>query len=254
MHRMTQLFVAASIALAALLVAPAVAGAQASSAATPTADTSEATYEVQVWPEGDPGITVLIVGVRLPETTQLPATVRIPLPDEAQVFWAGETFGGSIEDDLPRPFSIVAGEGGSSVELTLEETLTAQYDAYYRAMNIDRGDFSVTVDWVQTEPAAAVSFAVRIPTATENVTIEPDPPGSPQENLMGERLYTLTPISVGLGDTTQVEVAYSRPELGGGTQEFPIIPVLGGALVLAVVVLLIAVLRQGRRQADDVEE
>jgi len=121
-------------------------------------------------------------------------------------------------------------------------------------MEIDRGEFSVKLDWVQTEPAKDVSFAVRIPTSTENIKIEPDPPGSPQENLLGEKLFTLAPVKLVPGEATVISVAYSRPELAGGTKDFPLIPVLGGALAVAIVVLLIAIVRQGQRTAGDIDD
>ena len=210
-------------------------------------DTSDSVYEVQLWPEGDPSLAFVIVTLTIPDDTPLPATVRLPFPDEAQISWAGEVFGGDVMNDAPRPADHVEGVGGSSLEITLEETYTAQYDAVYRAMDVDNGVFSVMMDWVQTEPAAEVSFAVKVPPAVEDIVIEPDAPGSPQESLLGERLFTLTPQLLQPGDSTQVSVSYSRPELAGGTQEFPILPALGVAVVIAIVALLIVLARQSSK-------
>lgn len=216
-------------------------------------DTTDMTYEVQLWPEGDPGIAILICGIRLPEGTPLPATVRMPVPPEAELSWAGEIVGDDVSQDIPREVTLVQGVGGNSVEMTLEETLTAQYDAVYRAMNVDDGRFSVVLDWVQTEPAAQVSFAVKIPPSVEDVDISPDPPGTPRENLRGERLFTLQPLALAPGQATQITAKYTRPELAGGTQSFPLLPVLGGALGLAVVILLVVVARQASSTAHEEE-
>ena len=223
-----------------LLAAPAVATAA-------PFDTSDSVYEVQLWPEGDKGLAFVIVTLTIPDDTILPATVRLPFPDEAQISWAGEVFGGDMTADVPRSATNVEGVGGSSLEITLEETYTVQYDAVYRAMDVDDEVFAVALDWVQTEPAREVSFAVKVPPAVEDIVIVPDPSGSPQTSLMGEKLFTLMPLALQPGDTTQISVSYSRPELAGGTQEFPILPVLGIAVVIAVVALLIVLARQSSK-------
>ena len=248
MHTRIKSMILAMCAVSMLLAVPAVG------IAAPF-DTSDSVYEVQLWPEGDPGLAFVIVTLTIPDDTPLPATVRLPFPDEAQISWAGEAFGEDIVADIPRPADRVEGVGGSSLEITLEETYTAQYDAIYRAMDVDNEVFSVTLDWVQTEPAKEVSFAVKTPPAVEDIVIEPDASGSPQTRLMGEKLFTLMPLALQPGDTTQVSVSYSRPELAGGTQEFPILPVLGVAVVIAVVALLIVLARQSSRaRAHDEDE
>jgi len=256
MHRIARLVsLIASLCFAGMLL-PMPAFGQASSATTttPLVDSSDLTYEVQLLPEAESRISVLIVGIHLPLDTELPVRVRMPLPPEAEPFWAGEVFNEAAYEDIKRAHTIVEGVGGDSLEITLETTHTAQYDAYYRAMDVVNGTFNLQLDWIQTEPAKNVSFAVRIPTSTEDIAIEPDPPGSPQENLFGERLYTLAPLTLAPGDETQVSVSYVRPELAGGTDEFPLLPVIIGVLVVAIVVLVIAIVRQGRDQAAETEE
>ncbi len=218
-------------------------------------DTSDSVYEVQLWPEGDPGLAFILVSITIPEDTPLPATVRLPFPDEAQISWAGEVRGSDVYEDIPRPADAVEGVGGTSLEITLEETYTAQYDAVYRAMDVDGGRFSVTLDWVQTEPAREVSFAVKVPPAVEDITIDPDPPGSPEESLLGEKLFTLKPMELSPGDSAHISVSYTRPELAGGTKEYPVLLILIIAVVAVVVALLIVLALQSyKRRSQQYEE
>lgn len=213
-------------------------------------DTSTSRFEVQFWPEGDPASSVLIVSVTLPEDTELPATVRLPLPAGATVTWAGEIIGGAIENDILRPHQFVEGVGGQSVELTLEQTLTAQYDASYLPVDVDGGDYAIALDWVQSEPSDTTDFSVRLPGTVADIEIAPTPVGSPQVNPGGERLYSLSPIPLELGDTQVLSIDYARPELGGGTPDGnTILPWLLGALAVAVVVLLLAIVLNNRKSS-----
>jgi len=241
MHRLLRLTLVSAVLVLALITPVVALGA--------AADTSEARYEVQFWPEGEFDSSVLIVSMQLPEGTPLPATVRLPLPVGAQVTWAGEIIGQEISNDILRPHTFVDGVGGQSIEFTLEETLTAQYDANYLPMEFDDGDYSVVLDWTQAEPAAATDFAIRLPGTVADTVIDPAPVGDPQINAQGERLYLLSPAQLEPGETQSVSVEYSRPELSGSTDSGgEIILWLLAGLVVAVVVLAAAVVISGRKQ------
>ncbi|MDZ4064339.1 MAG: hypothetical protein U1E22_06675 [Coriobacteriia bacterium] len=180
----------------------------------------------------------------------LPATVRLPIPEGSTVYWSGEIFGGDVAGDIGRQFRVVPGEGGDSAEITLEETRTAQIDVTYKQLDIRRGKYSLVLDWVQTEPCKDVSFSVRIPGSVTGLTLEPDAPGSPQTNVMGERLYTLTPVALKPGEKFPVKVTYSRPELAKSTPPATIILwVISGLLVVAIGALAVVIVRQRRGSA-----
>ncbi len=210
----------------------------------------DVTLEVQLMPEAEPGTNVLIVGVKLPEGTPLPATVRLPLPAGARVFWAGEVTGGSPQDDLLREFTIVEGVGGQAIEFTAEETLTVQYDATYGIMNISGNDITTSLQWLQTVATGEISFGVRIPPRNVDVRLRPDASGPPQTNSAGESLYTLTSVRLEPGSEYAVSVAYRRAGItaspGSGSL---LMPVLLGALAVAVVALFV-VARSQRVRAD----
>jgi hypothetical protein len=244
MLRSHRLLLSFALAFAFVALTPAIALGQ-------LVDTGTSRYEVQIWPEGDPARSVLIVGIRLPEDTPLPATVRLPVPDGATLTWAGEILGGDLDDDIPRAVEYVDVEGGQSVEFTLEETVAAQYDADYLPLQVRNGDYSLEVDWVQTEPAESVNFAARLPATVTDIEIDPTPVGSPQVNQTGEQLYSLSPIELAPGDSQVVEIRYSRPELGGGgSSGGGIIPWLIGAFALAVIALIAALVISRRRRGE----
>jgi hypothetical protein len=227
----------------ASVFAPATAAAQA-------VDTGTSRYAVQFWPEGDPQGSILIVSLTLPEGTPLPATVRLPLPAGAQITWAGEIIGGDISNDILRPHTFVEGAGGQSIELTLEETLSAQYDASYVPLEVSGGDYDITLDWVQTEPAEATDFAVRLPGTVTDISLDPVPVGDPQTNPAGERLYTLSPVTLAPGQAQTVRVSYSRPELAGsGSGVEGIMPWLLAALAAAVIALAAAIVVSRRKKS-----
>lgn len=228
----------------------------ATAAAAPVS-LEDATVEVQLWPEGEPGVSVVIAAVRLPESVQLPATVRIPVPPDAVVTWAGEISGGGVESDIQRTHKIVETEFGQAVEFTVEQTRTVQYDATYRVMDVSGDRYSVTMDWVQSVPSKDVAFGILVPAGVDEVEVSPDPPGTPARNMLGESLYSLTPLQLAPGESTSVSVSY-RKLVGAtstGSTEFPLLPVLLAVFAVAVAALIFAVLRSNasrvRLDADD---
>lgn len=208
---------------------------------------ADVTLEVQLMPEVQQGTNGLIVGVRLPVGTTLPATVRLPLPEGANVFWAGEITGGPIEQDIQRDFTIVDGVGGQAVEFTVETTTSVQYDAMYGNVSIAGSEANTALVWRQTVDTGSIAFGIRLPSGTELVV--PDPPAPPVMNAAGERLYALMPIGLEPGAETTLAVTYRA--VGGavaGEGQSPVIYFLFMALVVALVGLVLAIFAQRKRQ------
>jgi hypothetical protein len=228
-----------ALAGVALLLPAAVQAQPVSLAGTP--------LEVQVWPGGEMGYTLLIVTGHIPEDTPLPATVRLPLPEGAEVVWAGEILGGAVADDPAREFTVVEVENGQALEMTAESTRTVQYEAVGPALSVVDGMTTSVFEWVQTVPTGDVVFSVRIPASAGTVEIDPIPVGSPRVNDAGERLYTLRPAVLAEGQTFTVTSAFGPLGAGGSTgSEFPLVWVLLGFLALAVAALLLVIARQRR--------
>jgi len=208
---------------------------------------ADLTLEVQLMPEIQPGTNGLVVGVRLPADTVLPVTVRLPLPEGANVFWAGEITGGPMEQDIQREFTIVEGVGGQAVEFTAETTTTVQYDAMYGRVGIAGNEARTALVWRQTVDTGPISIGIRLPPGTE--LVEPDPPAPPVMNAAGERLYSLMPIGLDPGTETSVAVTY-RAVAGAaaGEGQSPLRYLIFMGLVIAVVGLVLAILGQRKRQ------
>lgn len=208
---------------------------------------------VQFWPEGETSTNVVIVGAELDSKVPLPATVQLPLPDGATVFWAGEVIGPDASSDIQRDFKLVDGVGGKLVEFTAETTRAVQFDATIGAVEIKGDDILTELNWTQSAPSKSVSFAVRVPAAVEDVRITPEAPGEPQMNSVGETLYTLADQVLEPGEESKVEVAYKRAGTATTSEEPQILPILLGLLVVAVLALVVAFAVQKRKGASDTE-
>jgi hypothetical protein len=246
MRRVRWLIVASLFA--SLAFAP--VGAQA---AAPLADGDT---DVQLWPGAQPGQLIVIVSVTLPETTELPATVRIPVPDGMRVDWAGEILAeGDAANDPQRGFTLGQGEGGQYAELELSESRMGQIELSGLALAVDGSVSSATLRYVQTVPTGVVSFSVRVPAGASSVIIEPAPALEPSRNATGESLYTLPSFELEPGAAQSVSVSYSSGQAtaqstGAGGISSTLIGVLVALLVGAVILLAVVLKRQrGTKQS-----
>jgi len=213
----------------------------------------DTTIFVQFWPEGETDTNVVIVGVELDSKVPLPATVQLPLPEGATVFWAGEIVGPDASADLERPYKVVDGADGRLVEFTVETTRAVQYDATVGAVTIEGDEILTSLDWTQSAASKAVSFAVRVPAAVEDVRVDPEAPAAPQMNSVGESLYTLADQVLQVGDTSKIEVAYKRAGTGTAPQGPGALPILLGLLAVAVIALVAALALQNRKRSSGEE-
>ncbi len=210
------------------------------------------TIQIQLGMEAASGSNYLIVGGTLPTDTPLPATVRLPLPEGAEVVWAGEIVGSTPAGDIERPYTIVDGQGGRAIEFTLDTYRSFQYDAAYGPV-IPAGQFDISLlmSWRQTVASRDVSIGVRIPANATDIVIEPAPVGEPlRDAATGDELYVLPGLTLGLGDKTSVSISYARGGAldSGSAGGSPIVLILVGLLVLAVVALVFVWRAQARRR------
>lgn len=201
---------------------------------------------VQLWPEGEPGTNVVIIGAQLPEGTTLPATVQLPIPEGSTVYWAGEIVSPDATADIERDYTIVDTGNGKAAEITIETTLSVQVDVTYGTIEIDGNDLVSKFQWMQSVPSSGTMFSVLIPRETGDVIIEPAAPGEPRENEAGERLYTLSPAVLQPGSTYPITVTYRRAGVSGDATSSipPVLWVVGALLAVAVIALLVALARQ----------
>jgi len=238
------------LALTFAIAAPASAFAAKAPAAGGTLDT-------QAWPEN--GTLVVVTALTIPETTKLPATVRIPVPSGAQIQWAGEVLGGDPAADPGREYAIKKSPaGGEYAEFTAETTRSVQLDSYLSVVKTEGARVSAQFDWVQSVTAPSETFSMRVPKGATNVELAPKPSGDAETNDAGETLFSGDTMTLDAGSTTLVSIAYTT---GGAA---PAAPAAGGSgrsllyfifatLVVVAGVLLVVIVKQRERGrvADD---
>jgi hypothetical protein len=247
------LALAASPALAfGATATPVPAAAASAPVATP------ANMQVLLWPSAAGAL--LIVGVEVPTSTPLPATVRVPLPAGATVTWVGELSGGSADTDPEREYTIADGTGGKVVVFRLEKYHSCQIEASCAPPQAIGGKTVSTLDWVQSSPSPLTHFAIQVGPEAANVTIDPASPGAPETSPEGESLYSVASKQMKPGDTFTMTVAYvlgaqaatpAKTALGGGTTA--LLVVLGVLLAAAITGFLVIAARMRRAEHSEVE-
>jgi hypothetical protein len=207
--------------------------------------------DYQIWMAPEPGKAIVLVSSTIPQTVELPATVRIPIPAGMTVEWAGELGGGDASSDIERPYTVGEGSGGQYAEFEIQQFRQAQIDVSGKTIPVGVGEVKASFGFVQAVPSDQAGFSVRVPAGASNVKITPKPVGNPETNQAGESLYTLAGKQLKLGDTTTIEVAYkvgAATSSGGGSGATgTVVAVLVFGLLLAVVALVVALRRSRAR-------
>ncbi|HZL04873.1 MAG TPA: hypothetical protein VFE45_05560 [Coriobacteriia bacterium] len=228
MRRLSSLFVLA--VLCGTLLFPSAAFARVSE------------YQVQYTPRGASGTGQLIVNVVLSPETELPATVKVPLPVGATVVWSGEIVGPDPTADPFREAVVTAAEGGLIATFTMEQVRVAQVEANLPAPSVSGDEVTAALNWVNTGEEGTYTFAVVLEAGARDVAITPAPVGDPARNDAGETLRTLMPVRLATGQEFSVDVRYGLGGEGatGNTTSTALVIVavlLGIALVGLLVVL-----------------
>lgn len=255
-----------AIALLALMVlAPAsaawaaettpAAGAEASATPVGAKKVQPSLVDVQLWTEDGGRTSLVVVGV-IPTSTPLPATVTLPVPKGAVVQWAGEVFDDSTKDTGRQP---VFSPDGLSLTITTENSYNVQYEAQYAPYTDKGGRRYAKLAWVQTVPAAAEQFAVKVPAASDDVRVKPEPAGEPFTNGTGDKLYQLRPVTLDVGGKYELSADYRAgyPEVETPKSPFDyVLPVTLGLLGVAVVGLVVVAYRSrsGASAGEDEDE
>lgn len=220
------------------------------------------TLEVQLWPDDQqvPGsaskFTSLVVTAEFPSAVKLPATMRVPLPDGAQVQWVGEVFGGDPKNDVERSFRTGKGTGGGYIDVTLQQGRMLQYEALWEPTGVEADKRLASLKWVQSVPTGAIRFAVKTPAYARELTMTPAPAAPPRSNQQGEQLYTSAPVTLDVGKSITLSLQYAAgiapvaPPAGSNVGT--LVPVLLGALL--IVLVAIALLLRQRSGTSENEE
>ena len=123
---------------------------------------------VQVGVDPAQGTVVVIVGVTLGNAAPLPARVRVPVPANSAIVWAGEILGGDPGADPQKEYTLATGEGGGQyAEFTLTGSHQGQIEVNAGVLPTGQS-VSAKTTFVQSTPSNTTAFAVRMPSgATE---------------------------------------------------------------------------------------
>lgn len=221
-----------------------------------SAGSPAAAIDVQMWPTEADGSSV-IVSADLPADAKLPFTVRLPMPAGIKVTWCGEVFGGDPSQDTEAPYTIGDGQGGKVLVVTATKARRVQYEGTLTSPVQTGERFETVLEWVQSAPSGDQHFAVKAAATAGDMRIEPAFQGTPQQNAQGERLYSLPTQKLSVGSPFKVTVSWKTVLPGSvGTGATPrggasdvVLFVLIGALVVAIVALVVVASRQRRATA-----
>ncbi|MBN2404592.1 MAG: hypothetical protein JXE06_03335 [Coriobacteriia bacterium] len=203
--------------------------------AVPTvAQASVLEYQMQLMPVGDNGLSQMIVSVILTADTELPATVKVPLPTGASLLWSGEIVGEDPTLDPYREATVTAVSGAQMVEFVLSESRVGQVEADYLPPTRSGNDVSSSLQWINTGEDAPLLVSVRLEPGVSDVSISPSPSGDPISNEVGETLYALESVTLAAGEALDISVSYT---LGGASS----VGWVSTALIVAVALLLVAI-------------
>lgn len=240
----------AVLTVALCMIAGVALAAETATAAPDSVPLVPGAVEVQLWPGAQSGTTVLLVSTEVSSSVALPVRVRIPLPEEFELQWAGEISmtGG---EDVERDPVLGKTEHGAYVEFILTGSRVGQIDATGRLYAGEGGASTARMGWVQSVEAESVSFSVRIPAGATGLAIEPEPQGSPAVGEEGDLLYALGAGKPDAGDAQYVSVSFipagdEVPKSGAA----PTLVVLGVLLAAVLLVVVFALFRVKRTTRD----
>lgn len=230
-------------------------------AQTATAQTSEVTQlsdmSVELWPDYDrPAVLVLLTGT-VPEGAALPATVRLPLPANADVFAVARF------NDAGLLISDVEASSADG-ELTLTTPGRTFRVEYYAPYEVDGDQHSYRFEWLSDLAVDNMATVVQEPLAATGMTITPAPMSSAPERGDGLTYHRIAPQPVAAGQPYTVEFTYTvdapvlsaPPAEAAAATATPTSPALAGdfnALWLLAIPALLALIGGawylGRRQA-----
>lgn len=206
-------------------------------------------YQLQYAPAGAGAGSLLIVSALLDPQTPLPATVTVPVPAGSVMLWAGEILGGAPADDPSREVTMETVGDMDVYTLTLEQTYTAQLEIELPAATIDGNRLSSSVTWTNPGEEVLVTAAVIAEPGADDIEITPEVAGEVQTNDLGEKLHPLTGTRVAQGDEYAITAEWTR---GSASADTPtgssrVVPALLGALVVAIIALVVVIARERTR-------
>lgn len=215
-------------------------------------------YQIQLSPAGDPSGALAVVNVVLDAADPLPQEVSIPVPHGATLLWAGEILGGAPEEDPSRQ-PVVAQIGDMDVyTFTLESARVGQVEIALDPARVTDGALSSTMIWTNPGEEVLLRASVVAEAGATDIRLTPPRSGDVQSNDLGETLHPLEGRRLATGESYVIEASWTRGAAAaptqGGQSEQGLLPVLIGAFLVAVLVLVAVIARERTKaRTHDVE-
>ncbi len=186
-----------------ILLVPIAAAVSTVTAQGPNAD-SLAVLEVTFWPDFDkPQVLVLMAGT-LPPGTELPATITIPLPADAELNAVARVTNEGMFDDIE-----YTNENGSLSIISTEPRFLVEY---YQPYEVVGSDHSFTFDW-STPDLSIDQIIPRIQQPAAASTLSTSPPATDiSPGQFGLTYHEITNQPVAAGEDFSLTFRYPQVE------------------------------------------
>ncbi len=205
-------------------------------------------YQIQLSPAGDPAGALAVVNVVLDAADPLPQEVSIPVPHGAVLLWAGEILGGAPEDDPAREPALTQVGDMDVYTFTLQEAFVGQIEIVLDPADISGSELSYAMTWTNPGEEVLLSASVVAEPGASDVRVSPARSGDVQSNTIGETLHPLEATRLANGESYVIEASWTRGEgaavVGDSAASQDLLPYLIGALVVALVSLVVVVVRE----------
>lgn len=180
---------------------------------------------------------LLLVSGVLPDETPLPAEVALPVPPGAEIEWAGEILGQSIDEDIAAEAVIEDRDGVTVAVFTLTTSRVGQVEVVYSDATRPGADGTSEAAFSVVSPASAetVRLAIALPpggtvaSVADGVLAAPGPDGY---------TYYYTDVSdVSGGDPLEMSLGYT---LSATPQQMPANPAAPSSEVPPLLIALLA--------------
>jgi hypothetical protein len=225
--------------------------------------------DIEIWPDYDKASVLVLLTGRLPGDTRLPATVTLPLPETAQLNAVAriDSKDGNMKDD------IFSSSDPSSTLTFITPNLRFRVE-YYLPYTVNKNQRSFDYTWLAALSVNKFQLKVQRPTSASTINTEPA-----AANVLRSRdgfdYHTFPPRAVPAGQPFALHVDYkmttaqlsakslppantsiptpalpATPRTGSGVNWALVAIVIGGLLIFAALIWLIA----SRRPASNIRK
>ncbi len=245
------------VVLAFVLVAAAVIAAVSVPSVAKASPLTSLDMILLLEPHGTQEPLLLVTG-ELPPEQPLPAEIVLPVPDGAQVEWAGDILGGPVAEDIPAEAVIETRDGVTVAVFTLTQSRVGQVEVTYpdAIMPVEGGVVAAAFEASMPLDADSIRMAVAVPPGLQAASL---PEGTlTSQGPEGFIYYYTERGPVTSGDVVSFSLEYRPATLATSAStsgsavsgEVSPILILLIAVVVAVAVLFVLVSRTRSQAAE----